>query len=623
MKRIFITLNFVLMAIIIIAQVPAGISYQAAVRNTSGDIVANKTVKFKFSILTGSETGSPVYVETQSVTTNAFGLANLKVGMGTKISGTFDPDGWGDSKHYMKVELDPNNGNSFNLLGTSQLLSVPYAFYAHTVKNIPDNSVTSAKIADNAVINSKIINTAVTTDKLANNAVTAPKLASMGATTGQVLKWNGTAWAPGADMSGSSLWSQNGPNIFYDTGKVGIGKDPKDDLRQFQVLTEAIQAIAGVNNSASYATIFGQNLGAGPAADFRNRIRIADGTEGAGKVLTSDADGHSSWQAPASSLWEISGKNIYYNTGYVGIGFNNPLYNLDIREQTNHSLINLKAITNKDAIIYIDKGGVAQYSAINFRDQLATKFWIGLLNNDNMRISTHYSSLNGLEITSAGDANFTGMLNIHKGVASGQALLVNSKEAIWFDDTYFSWGYGGTANYFRNKIFVGASYAIPTQMLDVNGNARFRAIGSGAYSGVVNRTSDGTLTTATSDVRLKENISSLKNSLDKVMQLRGVSFTWKTNPEYGTRIGFIAQEFEKVIPELVFTNEVDGYKGINYAEVTAVLAEAVKEQQKIIEELKNENSRLISENENLKAKDSQLESRLEKLEIMAGESALK
>ena len=61
-----------------------------------------------------------------------------------------------------------------------------------------------------------------------------------------------------------------------------------------------------------------------------------------------------------------------------------------------------------------------------------------------------------------------------------------------------------------------------------------------------------------------------------MMQLRGVTFTWKSNPEYGNRIGFIAQELEQVLPELVFTNDVDGYKGINYAEVTAVLVEAIK-----------------------------------------------
>lgn len=125
----------------------------------------------------------------------------------------------------------------------------------------------------------------------------------------------------------------------------------------------------------------------------------------------------------------------------------------------------------------------------------------------------------------------------------------------------------------------------PTQLLDVSGNARFRAISSATYYGHVIRTSDGTLTTSTSDIRLKENIETLETCLEKVLQLRGVSFTWKTDPEMGTRIGFIAQEFEKVIPELVFTNEVDGYKGINYAEVNAVLVEAIKE-------LKTENDEL-------------------------------
>jgi molecular chaperone GrpE (heat shock protein) len=121
--------------------------------------------------------------------------------------------------------------------------------------------------------------------------------------------------------------------------------------------------------------------------------------------------------------------------------------------------------------------------------------------------------------------------------------------------------------------------------------------------------SDGTFKKSSSDVRLKENIKTLDNSLDKILKLRGVTFTWKANPEYGTRIGFIAQEFEKIIPELSFTNPVDGYKGINYAEVTAVLVEAVKEQQKQIEALKAENSQL-------KADNNGFENRLKKLENM-------
>ena len=187
------------------------------------------------------------------------------------------------------------------------------------------------------------------------------------------------------------------------------------------------------------------------------------------------------------------------------------------------------------------------------------------------------------------------------GGSGGFKLNAEASGGGWADMSFQT---NGTTRMFIESLGnIGIGTTAPTQLLDVNGNARFRAIGSGAYAGPVNRTSDGTLTTATSDGRLKENVHTLQNSLDKVMQLRGVSFTWKSDPEMGTRIGFIAQEFEKVIPELVFTNEADGYKGINYAEVSAVLVEAMKE-------LKRENDRLKTENDNLNNRLERIEEQL-------------
>ena len=134
----------------------------------------------------------------------------------------------------------------------------------------------------------------------------------------------------------------------------------------------------------------------------------------------------------------------------------------------------------------------------------------------------------------------------------------------------------------------------PTETLDVNGSARFRAVGATAFFANLNITSDGTLTTATSDIRLKENIEPLNNSLEKLLQLSGVTYSWIG--QEGKRIGFIAQEVEKVIPELVFTNNntEDKIKGIHLDNITAVLVEAIKEQQKIIEELKVRISNLES-----------------------------
>ena len=185
---------------------------------------------------------------------------------------------------------------------------------------------------------------------------------------------------------------------------------------------------------------------------------------------------------------------------------------------------------------------------------------------------------------SAGWSN-TGSYNIILGYKVGYAAFENVSNRLIIDRGYNAtplvWGEFDTRRFAINAID-------PTQTLDVNGTARIRTVNSGAYSAPLNRMADGTLTTATSDVRLKTDIATLDNALNKVLQLRGVSFKWKDNPDMGNRIGFIAQEMEPVLPELVFINEADGYKGVNYAEVTAVLVEAVKEQQKMIEELKAE-----------------------------------
>jgi hypothetical protein len=122
-------------------------------------------------------------------------------------------------------------------------------------------------------------------------------------------------------------------------------------------------------------------------------------------------------------------------------------------------------------------------------------------------------------------------------------------------------------------------------MLDVNGNARFRSIGSGDYSASLSITEDGTLTTASSDISLKTNIVAFTNGLSAVLALRGVKYNWLSKPLGPPKLGFIAQEVEKVLPEVVFTNPTDGLKGINYAEITAVLVEAIKEQQEQIQKL--------------------------------------
>jgi len=130
---------------------------------------------------------------------------------------------------------------------------------------------------------------------------------------------------------------------------------------------------------------------------------------------------------------------------------------------------------------------------------------------------------------------------------------------------------------------VGIGTDSPTEKLDVDGGARFRSVGSGTYAYDLNLTSDGTLTTASSDIRLKEDIKQMDNTLDKVMQLDPVTFNWKDNPERGEDFGLIAQEVAKLFPELTFTNPNDGYMGVNYSRLAVILTKAIQEMQKEID----------------------------------------
>lgn len=113
------------------AQVPQGIPYQAAARNANGQPLVNTTVKVRFSIIDSVATGTTVYQETHSVSTNNVGLFNVNVGLGTASTGTFSGINWGKNFKFMKVELDPSgSGTNYVDMGTQQMMSVPYSLYS-------------------------------------------------------------------------------------------------------------------------------------------------------------------------------------------------------------------------------------------------------------------------------------------------------------------------------------------------------------------------------------------------------------------------------------------------------------------------------------------------------------
>jgi len=170
--------------------------------------------------------------------------------------------------------------------------------------------------------------------------------------------------------------------------------------------------------------------------------------------------------------------------------------------------------------------------------------------------------------------------------ASGNTSFVHGKDSIAGGDYTIVLGYNitGTTSYYTyvNSLNIGT-------------------VGSSAFANDIRIDANGNLTTNTSDERLKENITPITGALNIIKSLSGVNYQWKDRSAGGDNIklGFIAQEVEKVEPKLVFTNKVDGYKGLHIDGIIPLLVEAIKE-------LLNPNE-LILETQTIAAEDNNIE----------------
>lgn len=140
MKKITLSFSMLAIVIMVISQTPQSFKYQAVARDNSGNLIQDQSVAFRIGILYGAISGTLVYQETHLTTTNTYGLANLEIGAGTVLFGVFTDIDWSSGQMFMKIELDPAGGTSFLDMGTTQLLSVPYALHSRTGEKFPDFS---------------------------------------------------------------------------------------------------------------------------------------------------------------------------------------------------------------------------------------------------------------------------------------------------------------------------------------------------------------------------------------------------------------------------------------------------------------------------------------------------
>jgi len=154
--------------------------------------------------------------------------------------------------------------------------------------------------------------------------------------------------------------------------------------------------------------------------------------------------------------------------------------------------------------------------------------------------------------------------------ASGNAGFYNNNTSSY---SYFI--YNATNN-------IGIGTTTPDEKLHVVGNGKFTAVGDGTFSNNLNITSDGTLTTATSDAKFKYNIRPLNYGLETLLQLKPVNFQWIEGQEED--LGFIAQDVAEIIPEAVNTNWNSDLL-FRYESLIPILTKAIQEQNALIKAL--------------------------------------
>ncbi len=521
LQKLILILFVSLISFSVYAQVPEGFNFQAAARGINGELLTNQALGVKISILKGTESGEAVYSETHSITTNSAGIIQLVIGDGTAAEEqSFNAINFGNDNYFVKLAIDPAGGTEYADLGTTRLLSVPYALVAKNVVN--------GDGGPGAAITEYNLNTANTDSSFIIN-IEGDKTAKPFQVFSSSTAYNGAVWG---------------------------------------------EAVSEVSNEANQRGVLGFANGSG----LGNHIGIFGG------AVNYEATGEK-----RVGVYGQAASKAKYNYGMQGI----------VQGDGNGSVVPLGEEVGNDYGSYNIAGGF--YSSGNL--------------NGNVGIEAQTSGSNGSRVDFGVISRAVGTGNSPNIGVRGEAFNSPMQNVAFEGDASGS----GTQNLgLRLNVFNG------TSNIGMEVNADTAAVFNGHSIVNGDLTVGGTVTASsvnqTSDVRLKKDIQTLDNALGNILKMRGVSYNWKTDESNeNPQIGVIAQEVEKIYPEFVHTDE-SGMKSVNYAQMTAVLIEAVKALNIEIQELKTDNLSLQAKLDT----QSDHEQRLSKIEkLLSVESIVK
>jgi hypothetical protein len=203
------------------AQSPSAVNYQAVLRDSGSSLITNQSVGVEIIILSGSASGSEIYYETHTTTTNSNGLMSIVIGSGSSKE-DFSAIDWGAGPYFIKTSTDPNGGSSYAIEGTAQLMSVPYALFANDVAN---NAINSTKILDGSLTNLDIAaNAGIDQGKINGLSAELSSKANIDSPT-----FTGTVDVGGAGISLNALLDDAGPTEII-SGTLLVQAEANNDI---------------------------------------------------------------------------------------------------------------------------------------------------------------------------------------------------------------------------------------------------------------------------------------------------------------------------------------------------------------------------------------------------------
>ncbi len=266
------------------AQAPKGINYQGVARDNEGKPIATKSISVRISILQNSAQGTVEYAETHNPQTNPFGLFTLVIGQGTVTTGNFAFVSWAVGNKWLQIEIDPSGGSSYQLAGSQQLMSVPYAFYSEYSGNsltagngiaINNGVITNTGDSDNSPTNELITSASLTADrKLRITDAGGTKEVDLAPVANQSLTLSGTTLSiSGGNSVNIGSVNTDNQDLSLNTGNnllsltndaTSVDLSPYKQTLAYTPATNTL-SISGGNN-VTIATTLAQTLTVNPNA---------------------------------------------------------------------------------------------------------------------------------------------------------------------------------------------------------------------------------------------------------------------------------------------------------------------------------------------------------------------